>query len=80
MTAATLLGQARDPVSRKGGVEIVAFAGEGAQIFPGASVAVAREITGGPGTPGGAGEVDGVGGRVHVNGVGEDWGGVSGCL
>ena len=30
--------------------------------------------------PGGAGEVDGVGGRVHVDGIGEDWGIVSGCL
>ena len=78
--AATLLWQARNPLSRKAVVEIVAFAREGAQFCPGAPMAVTREIPGGPGMPRGAGEVDGVGWRVHVDGIGEDRGSVSGCL
>ena len=78
--AATLPGQARDPLSRKEGVEIVAFTREGAQVFPGAREVFAPAICAGPGMPGGAGDVDGVGGRVHGNLNGEDWGGVSGWL
>ena len=78
--AATLPGQARDPLSRKEGVEIVAFTREGAQVFPGAREVFAPAICAGPGMPGGAGDVDGVGGRVHGKLTGEDRGSVSGCL
>ena len=78
--ATTLPSQARDPLSRKEGVEIVAFTREGAQVFPGAREVFAPAICAGPGMPGGAGDVDGVGGRVHGKLTGEDWGSVSGWL
>lgn len=77
--AATLLSprQTGDPLSLKGGVEVVAFARQGTQIIPRARVAVGVAIAAGPGMPGGAGEVDRVGGSVHANGIGQECGSVS---
>ena len=65
----TLMGNACDSATRPLSTEIPAVATKGAQVGPGATVAIAVEIGDGSGVPGGVGEVHRVRGQVHVKGL-----------